>query len=820
MRSLRRDVRYGLRLVRRNPLFSAVMVITLALGIGANTAIFSILDALLLRSLPVWQPDRLVEVCAIYRNGSRVPLSFPIFQQLASNQRVFSRLLGWTGGSRRNVEVDGALLLSSVRGVTGNYYGELGASPLLGRLVGPKDAESTSAAPVAVLGYEFWQERFGRDPAVIGKVIRIEGEPFTIVGVSRKWFTGMTPGDAPDITIPLSAGPFAKYTNNRSLLWILATGRLQDGTTAQQARAQLQSFWHETLVQAAPTAVPGQRLQSWLQMGLEVNPETTGVNRDLREHFARPLRVLMGVSILVLLVACVNLASLTLARSAIRSREMSVRMSLGATRLHVARQFLIESVLLSSAAALLAMAFASWTSRLLVAVMGEAASAPVILDLRPDWRVFSYTALVAIGAGVLIALAPAWQTSRQPASAVLQSQERTLATGTGRLGKGLIVTQIALSFILLIGAGLLLRTFENLRSFDPQFHRSGVLQLVLQRRPDAPETADMNSYRKQLLDAVASLPGVSSASFAGLEIPAGDNAKWKDTVSTATADSAGDAGRLAALVNVSPEFFRTLGIPIVAGRNFDWSDDGHHPRVAIVDSNLARRLAPSGDLLGTRVRFGVQPDFQQLQLVGVTRSARLIDMRDPNAFVIYIPSSQQPQYNGSLFVRAQNPAGIAKAVEREIQSLGREYAVSTKTLAETSDRALAEDRATAILSSMFAGLALLLAGIGLFGLMSYTVTRRTREIGIRMALGSQQSAILRLVLGESLLLTITGVVIGAPCALAATRLIAHVLFGVEPRDPLTFAIAAGALLAIGAAGGYWPARRAMKTDPIIALRCD
>jgi predicted permease len=819
MRSLWHDVHYGWRLTRRNPLFSAVMVITLALGIGANTAIFSILDALLLRSLPVWQPDRLVEVSAIYRNGSRVPLSFPIFQQLANNQRVFSGLLGWTGGSRRNVEVEGALLLRTVRGVTGNYYGELGAAPLLGRLIGPEDAAISPGAPVAVLGYEFWESRFGGSPAVIGKVIRIEGEPFTIVGVTRKWFTGMTPGAAPDITVPFTAGPFAKYTNNRSLLWILATGRLKDRTTPEQARAQLQSFWPETLVQTAPTAVPGQRLQSWRQMGLEVNPEATGVNRDLRAHFSRPLRVLMGVSILILLVACVNLASLTLARSAVRSREMSVRMSLGATRLHVARRFLIESVLLSSAGALLALACATWTSRLLVAVMGEAASAPVILDMRPDWRVFSYTALVAIGAGVLIALAPAWQSSRQPPSALLQSQERTLATGTGRLGKGLIVTQIALSFILLIGAGLLLRTFENLRSFDPQFHRSGVLQLVLQRRPDAPETADMNSYRKQLLDAVANLPGVASASFASLEIPAGDTV-GKDAVSTATTDSAGDAGRLAAPLTVSPEFFETLGITIVAGRNFEWADDSQHPRVAIVDSNLARRLAPSGDLLGTRVRFGVLPDFQQLQIVGIARSARLIDLRDPNALVIYIPSSQQPEYNGNLFVRAQNPAGIAKAVEREIQSLGREYAVSTKTLAETSDRALAEDRATALLSSMFAGLALLLAGIGLFGLMSYTVTRRTREIGIRMALGSQQAAILRLVLGESLMLAVTGVAIGAPCALAATRLIAHVLFGVEPRDPMTFAIVASALLAIGAASGFWPARRAMKTDPMIALRCD
>ncbi len=821
MRSLRQDVRYGLRLLKRNPGFAVVTVITLALGIGANTAIFSILNALLLRSLPVRQPERLVEVAPIYRNGNKVPLSHPTFQLVEQNQRVFSSLLAWTGGLRRNVEVDGALLLPSVRGVTGNYYGELGATPLMGRLIAPADAANTPGAPVAVIGYEFWQERFGGNPAVIGKTIRIEGEPFTIVGVSRKWFTGMTPGAASDITMPLTAGPFARNTNNRTLLWLLVTGRLKDGVTLEQARAQLRSFWHEALVQTAPTAVPGQRLQSWLAMGLEVNPEATGVNRDLRAHFARPLGVLMGVSVLILLVACVNLASLTLARAAVRSREMSVRMSLGATRVHIARQLLMESVLLSGAGALLALALASWTSHLLVALMGEGAAAPVILDVRADWRVFGYAALVAVGAGILIALAPAWHTSRQQPAAALQSQERTLARGTGRLGKGLIVTQIALSFILLLGAGLLLRTFENLRSFNPQFQRSGVLEVTLQKLRGGANDADMNSYRKQLLDAVANLPGVVSASFAGLEIPAGDR-NWRDTVSTNATDAAGDAGNAASLVSVSPGFFDTLGIPIVSGRNFDWSDDLQHPRVAIVDSNLARRLAPSGEVLGRRVRFGVQPDFQKLEIVGVARSARLMDLRDPNALVLYVPASQQPQFNGNLFVlvRTQNPAGIAKAVEREVQSHGLEYAVSVKTLDETTGLALTEDRATAWLSTLFAGLALLLAGIGLFGLMSYTVTRRTREIGIRMALGSQPKAILRLVLGESLLLAAAGVVIGAPCALAATRLLAHVLFGVEPGDPVTLATATGALLAIGVVGGYWPARRAMHTDPIIALRCE
>jgi hypothetical protein len=287
-------------------------------------------------------------------------------------------------------------------------------------------------------------------------------------------------------------------------------------------------------------------------------------------------------------------------------------------------------------------------------------------------------------------------------------------------------------------------------------------------------------------------------------------------------DSLADATRVATLVVASPGFFQTLGIPMISGRNFDWSDDEQHPRVAIIDSNLARRLLPAGDVLGTRVRFGVQPELQELQVVGVARSARLINLRDPNAPIIYVPSPQHPGYSelGNLFVRVGNTPGMRRTVQNEVQSRGHEYSTGAKTLEEANDQALVEDRATAMLSSFFGALALSLASIGLFGLMSYTVTKRTREIGIRMALGSQRAAILRLVVRESLRLSVAGIIIGAPCAIVATRLIAHMLFGTTPGDPLTFVVAASALLAVGAVAGYWPARRAAKIDPMVALRCE
>jgi len=809
------NLRYSIRVLGRNPGFTAVAVLSLALGIGANTAIFSLLNALLLRDLPVWQPERLVEL-SVVRRGDKITFSFPMFRELDRGQRVFSGLIGWNFGQMTNVEIHGVLSRADVRSVTGNYYSELGATPLLGRLITPEDVSlgRSGASPVAVLSYEFWQRRFGGASDVAGKGIAIEGQPFTIIGVARKWFTGMATGEPADVTIPM------KGTDERSLLWVSITGRLKDGVTIAQARAQLQSFWPEVLRATASTDTPGLRRQSFFSMGLDVAPAATGVNAELRSRFTRPLHVLMGIVGLILLVACVNLASLMLARAAARSHEMGVRVALGASRWALVRQVLSESLALSACGAVLGLAFAYWGSRLLVSLMTEGYLSPVMLDLRPDWRVLALTASVAILTGILFGLAPAWRCSREDPASVLQQSVRSLAGTTGKLGKALIVAQMALSLILLLGAGLLARSFQRLGSVDPGM-KENVLEVDLYPRPGGYQNLEMNGYHRQLIERISNLPGVDSVGFSDAGV--GEGQYGKDTVSTMSDASSPGAGMMANEVLVSPGFMQTLGISLVRGRDFEWTDDEHHPRVAIISRRLAERLFPSDNAIGQRIRFSFMPELQDLEVVGIANNARLFDLHNAAAPVIYFPCLQHPQWTqqGDLLVRTKlTPETLARTVGHEIESLGHEYPLRTKTIAQEVSQALVEDRVIAMLSGFFAALALLLASVGLYGLMSYAVTHRTREIGIRVALGAQRPTVLWLVLREALGLGLFGIGLGIPCALAASQLIASMLFGISTGDLPTIASVSLVLLAVALFAGYLPARRASRIDPIVALRTE
>jgi len=813
MRSLWQNLRYTIRVLGKNPGFTAVAVFSLALGIGANTAIFSLLNTLLLRDLPVRQPERLVEL-SVLRRSDKIPFSFPMFRELERGQRVFSGLIGWSFGEMTNVELNGVLSQADVRSVTGNYYSELGATPLLGRLITPEDVNlgRSGASQVAVLSYEFWQRRFGGASDVADKVIGIEGQPFTIIGVTRKWFTGMVTGESADVTIPM------KSTDSRSLLWVFITGRLKNGVTAAQARAQLQSFWPEVLRATASTETPGLRRQSFFSMGLDVAPAATGINAALRSRFTRPLYVLMGIVGLILLVACVNLANLMLARAAARSHEMSVRVALGASRWALARQILTESLALSVSGGLLGLAFAFWGSRLLVTLMTQGYLTPVLLDLSPDRRVLSFTASVVILTGILFGLAPAWRCSREDPASVLQQNARVLAGATGKLGKVLIVTQIALSLTLLVGAGLLARSFQKLCSIDPGLKES-VLEVGLYPRPGGYQDLDMNGYHRQLIERISSTPGVGSVGFSDVSIEGGQ--RWQDTVSTMSDASSPGSGVMANEAMVSPGLLRTLGISLVRGRDFDWTDDEHHPRIAIVSRSLAERLFPSGNAIGQRIRFGFMPELQDLEVAGVADDARIFDLHKAGAPVIYLPSAQHSTQFGYLFVRTrETPEALARTVGHEIESLGHEYPLGTKTIAQEVSQALVEERVIAMLSGFFAALALLLASVGLYGLMSYAVTHRTREIGIRVALGAQRATVLWLVLREALALGLFGIALGIPCALAADQLIASMLFGISSGDVPTIAAVSLSLLAVALFAGYLPARRASRIAPMVALRTE
>jgi len=825
MRQLWQNLRYSLRGLRKNPVFTTVTILSLALGIGANVAIFTLINALLLRDLPVPHPERLVEL-SVVRHGDKIPFSYPMFREIERGQRVFSGLIGWTEYMIPNVEVSGVFARGNVLEATSNFYSELGIGPLHGRLLTSEDVNphAGSSSQVAVIGYEFWQRRFGGAPDALGKQVRIEGQPFTIVGVTRKWFTGLTPGEPPDVTVPVTAYPTivggTVSLDDRSRLWVRITARLKDGVTIDQARAQLQSFWPEVLLATASTETPGLRRQTFLSMGLDVSPVRTGFARDLRAQFSRPLYVLAGIVGLILLVACMNLANLMLARAAARSQEMSVRVAIGASRWALAGQLLTDSLVLSLGGALLGLALSYWGSRVLVAFMTEGT---VSLDLRPDLRVLSLALFFGVLTGILFGLVPTWHSSRQDAAIVLQQGSRSLAGGAGKLGKALIITQVALSLVLLLGASLLVRTFQGLRSLDLGFEKDNLLEIILSAKPGGYENLDMNSYHQQLIEQVSNMPGVRSVALADISIPTSPEG-WRDTASPTSEDPNTGARLMANGVTISPGFFKTLGIRLIAGHDFEVNDDGRHPRLVIVSRSFAERLFVNGDAVGKHIRFGFMPDFQNLEIMGVADDARLLDLRvaaPPVIYLSYLQDSQPARLGYSFYVRTEkSPETLAMTIGHEVDSLGHEYPFRTATVDQMVSRFLVNERVIAMLSGFFAALALLLASIGLYGLMSYGVTRRTREIGVRVALGAQQGSVRWMILRETLALTLFGIAIGVPSGLAATRIIASMLFGLSPGDVTNIMTACFLLLAVAFVAGYLPARKASSIDPILALRTE
>ena len=821
------DLRYGLRTLRNSPNFTAVAVLTLALGIGANTAIFSLLDGLVLRDLSVPHPEQLVHFGAHVPGDDYAALSLPMFQELSRSQKVFSATFAWWGDVVFNVEMDGTLARADVWGVDNNFYPELGAVPEIGRFFDSEDENlsATAAAQVAVLSYGFWQSHYGGARDIIGKTLKIEGIPFTIIGVTREGFRGMSADVEMEVTLPLPAEQLfggepdmQKYLQRRAARWLQAAGRLKPDVTLERARVQLDSLWPEIRQEMVPPDKTFADLGRFRDLQLKVESGARGASL-LRNRFSKPLYIVLAISGLVLLVACVNLANLMLARAASRSHEMAVRVALGAGRARIVRQMLTESVMLSVAGTLAGWLFAHWASHAISDfILGQIYTVPAALNLSPDWQILGRTAAMAILTGVLFGLAPAWRATREDPNAALQHGWRTLGRGAGRLGGGLIITQVALSLVLLMGSGLFVRTLKKLHDANPGFRTHSLLDVSLVPKPNGYKNLDLVSYYRQLTNRIAEVPGVESAAMMHTRL--GNVIEWTERVRITGSHTEGVE---ADFEMTMPRFFETAGISLLRGRGFEWQDDDHAPGVAIVSQDFAEKFFPKGDAIGQHLDVMNARNWQNLQIIGVVSNASLYDIRKVQAPTVYLPSMQYRDYMGwsrLLLQTSLSPAVMTGALRQTVESLGHEYISSIKTIRQNIDRSILQERVTAMLSAFFGALALLLAAIGVYGLMAYAVTQRTREIGIRMALGAKRLGVLKMVLRETVVLMSAGVGIGLPCVFAATRLIDHMLYGVSPNDPVTVACVVGALLAVGVLAAYLPARRAMRIDPMVALRCE
>jgi predicted permease len=805
LRGLTSDVREAARSLRKNPGFTLTAVATLTLAIGANSAIFTLANALIFASMPVSHPDHLAEISTTDAKGDKRGLSVPAFQAIQQTG-VFSSLLAWNGGGVENLEMNGTLFAGSLDDVAGDYYAALGIQPAVGRFITLDDIglDHFTPSPVAVISYQAWQAHYHGDPSVVGKIVRINGKPYTIIGVHPKSFPGLIREVAADATVPMTASASsAEKLYDRTHDYNTVIGRLRDGMDQAQARARIEAAWPAIRQATAPDAAPEH--DAFLARRIRVEPAARGISY-LRERFTRPLYILFGIVALLLLLACVNLASVALASAQGRAAEMSVRAALGATRWRLLRASLVESLLLAIVGAIPGLAFAYWGAGHIARFMWQG-YVPLALSVSPDARVVLFTLAAASAAGVLFGMMPAWRAGDYDPGAAIGRASRRVAGGLGLPGQALVAAQIALSFAILAGALLFTKSLSNVLSRDPGFSSDRLLVAQLFPRSTY-QGFDNPAYFRQLLESLRAIPGVTAATFAHNR-PVG--LPWKATILP--------AGATATYHLVAPGFFDTLGMRTVRGRDFEFDDDASRPLVAIVSIRLARLIAPQGDAIGQRVKIGdIKGEFE---IVGIVSDATLDDPRAPDAPAIYAASFQRPDYLGwsEAIVRTPgDPAQLAHALREGIESLGREYPLRIDTVAEEVDHALLPERVLALLSSFFGSLGLLLASLGLYGLLSYTVSRRTGEIGVRVTLGASRSGIAAMVLRDVAVLLAIGLTAGLAIAVAGARAIAALLYGISGHDPAALGAAAGVLILVAIGASLIPSVRAARVDPAVALR--
>jgi predicted permease len=825
------DLRFGARMLRKQPGFTLIAILTLALGIGANTAVFSLVDAMLLRSLPVRDPAALVQfkwaAGDSFRGfsyngeanredlpGLRVATSFApaTYELLRTQNQTLSGVLAYTPIDQLNVNVGGQAEIASGQAVTGNYHQSLGVPPLLGRVLTMEDANADAPA-VAVLSYRFWQRRFGGKAKAVGQQINVNNKPVTIVGITPPAFMGtQNDGQAPDVTIVLDGAQLRQP----AFWWLRVLGRLKPGVTPAQAQAELTGIFAQSALNERRQSIPV--TQNDLPR-LLVAPGQRGETDWTRDH-NQSLYLLMTVVALVLLIACANVANLLLARAVGRRKEIAVRLALGAGRFRLMRQFLTESLLLALLGGVFGIVLAHWGRDLLLTLRfpGREMSA---LATTLDWRVLAFTMSLSLLTGIVFGLVPAWQATRLDLTPALKDTGRSSsAASRSRLSRALVVAQVALSLLLLTGAGLFVRTLRNLQQVNTGFEAQNLLLFRVDPRLSGHQSEQIPPLYQRLFARLEAVPGVQAVSFSRHPLLAG---------------SSGSRGAFFAGQNTSPtdppdvyihiaraNFLATMNTPLLQGRSLSEQDNAQAPKVAVINQALARQFFPNQNPLGQR--FGFDPSqTNQIEIVGVAQDAKYDSLREATPPTIYLSWLQEARIGQMNFeVRTVgDPLSLLPAIRQAVRDVdGNLPLFDVKSQVEQIAQRLAQERLFAALLSFFGALALLLAALGLYGLLAHAVAERTHELGIRMALGAQARDVIRLVIGQGLRLVLPGIVLGLVGAYAATRLVKTFLYGVAPADWLTFSGTALLLLLVALVACWLPARRATNVDPWQALRSE
>lgn len=812
METFSQDLRYSLRSLLKRPGFTLTVALTLALGIGANATIFTWIKAVLLQPLPgIERPEELVEVWGATRNNSALSTSYLDYLDFRDRNEVFSGLIAHQvlplnlGRGGKPERVWGTV-------VSGNYFDVLGVKAAMGRTFLPEEDRTPNTHPVAVIGHGLWQRRFGGDPGVIGQTVTLNEHDFTIIGVAPKEFGSTFSGAALDVWTPVMmkdyvARPHFSLTD-RSSRWLMVLGRLKPGVTADQAQANL-------------TTIAGQLAQSYPQTNEQLGVEAYSLTRSpygMKQTLRPALAMLLAVVALVLLIACANVANLLLVRATARRKEIAIRLALGARRGRLVRQLMTESFVLAALGGTGGLLLAFWTAKWLAAFLPPFGLA-VSFDTRPDARVLGFTLAVTVITGLLFGLAPALQATRPDLAATLKDD--LVAVGRGRrklaLRHLLVVAQVALSVLALVGAGLFVRSLWQAQRADPGFDPDNVVLASFDPFLNGYDETRGREFYRRLVERAAARPGMQSVSLARrLPLTLSGIAFAAVTIEGYTPGR--DEDIRINYETVGPNYFQTMGIRLVRGRDFNERDNEQAPGVVVINETMARHYWPGGDALGKRLKVG--KDW--LEIVGIAGEVKQRRLDEPPRPFLYLPLLQDYRSNMILVARTPLELGAAlQAVQNVVASLDPNLLIfDVKTLDEHIGIALFLPRMAATLLSLFGLLALLLAAIGLYGVMSYSVSQRTREIGIRLSLGAQAGDVLKLVLRQGLLLSLIGVVTGLVAALAVTRFIAHLLYGVSATDPVTFALIALLLAGVALAACYFPARRATKVDPLIALRTE